>query len=87
MKGNAEEVCLPPRKMFRIEVYLRIIDKSMNQSIKIYIAPLKDLYPEALPTQVKRKRTVFKSWLTENRQHLGGASDLRNALPGCWTNH
>src|SRR6218665_4161719 len=53
MKWNAEEVCLPPREKFRIEVYIRIIDKSMNQSTKIYIAPLKDLYPEALPTQAK----------------------------------
>jgi len=63
MKGDAEEVCLRPREKFRIEVYLRIINKSMNQAIKIYIAPLKDPYPEALPTQAMRKITVFKSWL------------------------
>ena len=28
MKGNAEEVCLPPHGKLRIEVYLRIIDNS-----------------------------------------------------------
>ena len=28
---------------------------NINQSIKIYIAPLQDLYSEALPTQAKRK--------------------------------
>ena len=33
---------------------------SFNQSIKIYIAPLKDPYSEALPTQAKRKRTVHE---------------------------
>ena len=34
----------------------------MIQSIKIYIAPLQDPYLEALPTQAKRKRTVFSRW-------------------------
>ena len=34
----------------------------INQSIKIYIAPLQDTYSEALPTQAKRKRTVFRRW-------------------------
>ena len=31
----------------------------VNQSIKIDIAPLPDPYSEVLPTQAKRKRTVF----------------------------
>jgi len=35
---------------------------SINQSIKIYKAPLQDTYSEALPTQAKRKRTVFRRW-------------------------
>ena len=34
----------------------------LNQSINIYIAPLQDTYSEALPTQAKRKRTVFRRW-------------------------
>ena len=34
----------------------------INQSVKIYIAPLQDTYSEALPTQAKRKRTVFRRW-------------------------
>src|SRR6218665_3634105 len=37
-----------------------------SQSIKIHIglvlAPLQDLYSEALPTQAKRKRTVLRTW-------------------------
>ena len=36
--------------------------KSINQLIKIYIAPLEDPYSEALPTQAKRKRTVLRMW-------------------------
>jgi len=43
----------------------------MNQSIKIYIAPFKDPYPEALQTQAKRKRTVFKSWLNWKQAPFG----------------
>ena len=39
-----------------------IIVQRLNQSIKIYIAPLQDTYSEALPTQAKRKRTVFRRW-------------------------
>src|SRR6218665_1776344 len=35
---------------------------SINQSVKIYIAPLQDTYSEALPTQAKRKRRVFRRW-------------------------
>jgi len=37
---------------------------SINQSVKIYIAPLQDTcaYSEALPTKAKRKRTVFRRW-------------------------
>jgi len=35
---------------------------NVNQSIKIYIASLQDSYSEALPTQAKRKRTVFRRW-------------------------
>jgi len=35
---------------------------SINQSIKIHIAPLQDPYSEALPTQVKQKRTVLRRW-------------------------
>src|SRR6218665_4228116 len=34
----------------------------INQSIKIYIAPLQDTYSEALLTQAKRKRTVLRRW-------------------------
>jgi len=34
----------------------------INQSMTMYIAPLQDRYSEALSTQAKRKRTVFKSW-------------------------
>ena len=42
----------------------------LNQSIKIYIAPLQDAYSEALPTQAKQKRTVLRrQW----RIHRGGA--------------
>src|SRR6218665_1825824 len=37
-------------------------NQSINQSIKIYIAPLQDTYSEALPTQAKRKRIVFRRW-------------------------
>ena len=33
---------------------------SINQSVKIYIAPLQDTYSEALPTQAKRKRSLEK---------------------------
>ena len=36
--------------------------QSINQSIKIYIAPLQDTYSEALPTQANRKKTVFRRW-------------------------
>jgi len=36
--------------------------QSINQSIKIYIAPIQDPYSEALPTQAKRKRTVLRRW-------------------------
>jgi len=32
------------------------------KSIKIYIAPLKDPYSEALPTQAKWKKTVLRRW-------------------------
>ena len=35
---------------------------SINQSIKIYIAPLQDTNSEALPTQAKRKRTLLRRW-------------------------
>jgi len=48
--------------------YLLLIDSvedvhvSINQLIKIYIAPLQDSYSEALPTQAKRKRTVMRRW-------------------------
>ena len=34
----------------------------INQSIKIYIAPLQDPYSEVLLTQAKRKRTVLSRW-------------------------
>ena len=34
------------------------LNQSINQSIKIYIAPLQDTYSEALPTQAKRKRSL-----------------------------
>jgi len=49
--------------------------QSINQSVKIYTAPLQDLpNSEALPTQAKRKRTV--SGGIENRHRLGGTLDL-----------
>src|SRR6218665_3518037 len=35
---------------------------SINQSIKIYIAPLQDPCSEVLPTQAKQKRTVVRKW-------------------------
>jgi len=38
------------------------INQSVNQSIKIYIAALKDPYSEALPIQAKRNRTVLRRW-------------------------
>ena len=36
-------------------MYVCEYTQSINQSIKIYIAPLQDTYSEALPTQAKRK--------------------------------
>jgi len=39
--------------------------------MKIYIAPLKDPYSEALPTQAKRKRTVFRSWWNGEQTPFG----------------
>src|SRR6218665_3046346 len=36
------------------------INQSINQSIKIYIAPLQDTYSDALPTHAKRKRSLEK---------------------------
>jgi len=55
----------------RFQVYFAdSINESINQSIKIYIAPLQsikiyiaplqDTYSEALPTQAKRKRTEYR---------------------------
>jgi len=35
---------------------------SINQSIKIYLAPLQDPYLEALLSQTKQKRTVLRRW-------------------------
>src|SRR6218665_3336590 len=34
--------------------------QSINQSVKIYIAPLQDTYSDALPTHAKRKRSLEK---------------------------
>ena len=45
--------------------------ESINQSIKIYLAPLQDTYSEALPTQAKRKRTVFRRWLNWEQAPFG----------------
>ena len=51
--------------------------KLINQSIKIYIAPLQDPYSEALLTQAKQKRTVLRRWWNwEQAPFFGGAFDL-----------
>ena len=51
------------RRFQKVElIKVDIDDISINQSIQIYIAPLQDTYSEALQTQAKRKRTVFRSW-------------------------
>jgi len=34
--------------------------------MKIYIAPFQNPYSEALPTQAKQDRTVFRSWWNWN---------------------
>ena len=54
---------------------------SINQSIKNYIEPLQDTYAEALPTQAKRKRTVFRRWW--NCEHAPFGRCLRSA-GGCF---
>ena len=41
---------------------LRTFSCFINQSVKIYIAPIQDTYSEALPTQAKRKLTVWRRW-------------------------
>src|SRR6218665_1611048 len=44
---------------------------SINQSIKIYIAPLHDPYSEALLTQAKRKRTGLRRWWNGEQAPFG----------------
>jgi len=55
----------------------QVITQSINQLIKIYIAPLQHPYSEALRPRPSGKQQSSKAGETENRQHLGGASDLR----------
>src|SRR6218665_1852187 len=45
---------------------------SINQSVKMYVAPLQKPCSEALPTQAKQKRTVLRKW---------------KSIPSCWTNY
>jgi len=52
-----------------ISLHVKNAGLSINQSIKIYIAPLQDPYSDALPAQVKRKRTVYNS-MEENTASL-----------------
>src|SRR6218665_2187230 len=52
------------------------ISQSINQSVKIYIAPSQDTYSEELPTQVKRKTTVLRRWWNWEQAPFGGALDL-----------
>jgi len=59
---TAEEVCLLPLEKFRTEVYLPVIDQSINTNL--YSAPL----ARGTLDPGQRKWTVFKScW---NREHL-----------------
>src|SRR6218665_488887 len=51
--------------------------------MKIYIAPLRVRYSEALPTQAKQKIPGG----IENRHRLGDALDLREARSRLFTNH
>jgi len=44
---------------------------NFNQSIKIYIAPLQDPYPEAQPTQAKWKRPVLRRWWNREQAPFG----------------
>src|SRR6218665_1097158 len=61
--NNLRESCLFYRKEQSLNaICLKTTIESINQSIKIYIAPLQDTYSEALPTQAKRKGTVFRRW-------------------------
>ena len=46
------------KKLRLLSVILVRLWEQINQSFKIYIAPLQDIYSEALPTQAKRIRTV-----------------------------
>src|SRR6218665_2234802 len=48
------------------------ISQSINQSVKIYIAPSQDTYSEELPTQVKRKTTVLRRWWNWEQAPFGG---------------
>ena len=61
---------------FILDTYTAPLQETTTQRrMNMYIAPLQDPYSEALPTQAKWKRTVFRSWW--NR--LGGTLDLRKA--------
>jgi len=66
-----------------------LLFKLINQSPKMYTAPLQDPYSEALPTQVKRKRTVFEFKLVRLRTStIWEAPQIWDQpVPGCWTNH
>ena len=65
--------------------YCKWVTKSINQSIKIYIAPLQDPYSEALPTQASLDKVVE---LRTGTVWLGGALDLLEVHSiGCWNNH
>jgi len=50
--------------------------RSINESVKICIAPVQDTYSEAHPTQAKRKRQSWEGGGIENKHRLGGALDL-----------
>src|SRR6218665_3361864 len=72
-----KSVCHPVIK-FRTEVYLRISEQLIHQSIKNYKAPLQDPYSKPSQTRPSGKESS-KSGATEHRCRLGGASDLKEA--------
>ena len=67
MRGN----CTSPLEIliYTLIILFYLISQSVN---KICIAPIPDPYSEALPTQAKRKRTVFSRWWNQWRNNLAG---------------
>ena len=54
---------------------------TINQSIKIYIAPIQDTYSEALPTQGKRKEQSLEGGVMhEDRRGLWNKASLTSAI-------